>query len=61
MNYIPVIEKITKRDGQKIDIAWKGRILNMPGFKTMHESREIVENKIHAQLQTVSSIVEDNR
>lgn len=53
LNYIPVIEKITTREGKEKIIEWKGRILNVPGFKTINTSRDIVENTIRARLQTV--------
>jgi hypothetical protein len=52
-NYIPVIEKITTRDGKEKTIEWKGRILNVPGFKTTDTSRDVVENTIRARLKTV--------
>lgn len=52
-NYIPVIEKITTSDGKEKTIEWKGRILNVPGFKTTDTSRDVVENAIRARLQTV--------
>lgn len=52
-NYIPVIEKITNRNGKDKTIEWKGRILNIPGFKTTHTSRDTVENTVNARLQKV--------
>lgn len=52
-NYIPVIEKITTRNGKEKTVEWKGRILNIPGFKTTHTSRDTVEDTVRARLQQV--------
>jgi hypothetical protein len=52
IRYIPVLEKITTRNGKDKQITWKGRILNMPGYKIADASREVVENKLHARLET---------
>jgi hypothetical protein len=53
LNYIPVIEKITTKDGKEKVVEWKGRIINVPGFKTTDTSRDVVENTIRARLRTV--------
>lgn len=51
-HFIPVIEKITTNSGTEKTIEWKGRILNIPGFKTVNKSRDIVEETIRARLKS---------
>jgi hypothetical protein len=52
LNYIPVIEKITTRNGKEEIVEWKGRIINVHGFKAADPSREVVEDAIRTRLQT---------
>ena len=54
-NYIPVIEKITTRNGIEKVTEWQGRILNIPGFKTVNASRNIVEETVRARLKSALS------
>lgn len=48
-----MIEKITIRNGKEKTIEWKGRIINVHGFKAADPSREVVEEAIRTRLQTV--------
>ena len=43
LNYIPVLEKITSKNGKETETVWKGRILNVPGYYVTDASREVVE------------------
>ena len=50
INYIPVIEKIVTYDGKDKQTTWKGRIINMPGYKITDISREAVEKQLRTHL-----------
>lgn len=47
-----MIEKITTRNGKEEIVEWKGRIINVHGFKAADPSREVVEDAIRTRLQT---------
>jgi hypothetical protein len=49
VKYIPVLEKRKVPEG----VEWKGRILNLPGFKVTELDRDEIEEKIKLRLRKI--------